>query len=285
MAFTYGVARGLYSNEAGQGSAPIAHATSKTKYSVEEGFVSILEPFIDTIIICTLTGLVILSSGVWTEKFTNSFEKTSMYIVQGSLDEKKDGKEILNFLSGNNSSLKNFTGELNIKSGRILENVTILNNRSIAEEVIVNKNGIPFSGKVKIINNELDGNFEFVGKSLVKSAVLTRKAFNKGFFGSYGEYIVSIGLLLFAFSTVITWAYYGDRCTAYLFGESSIIYYRVLYIFAFFVAGSGYLDTEIIWNFALITVAASTLPNLISIFLLRNKMKILISSYNEKSDG
>ena len=285
LAFTYGVARGLYSNEAGQGSAPIAHATSKTKHSVEEGFVSILEPFIDTIIICTLTGLVILSSGVWTEKFTNSFEKTSMYIVQGSLDEKKDGKEILNFLSGNNSSLKNFTGELNIKSGRILENVTILNNRSIAEEVIVNKSGRPFSGKVRITNNELDGNFEFVGKSLVKSAVLTSKAFNKGFFGSYGEYIVSIGLLLFAFSTVITWAYYGDRCTAYLFGESSIIYYRVLYIFAFFVAGSGYLDTEIIWNFALITVAASTLPNLISIFLLRNEMKILISSYNEKSDG
>ena len=97
----------------------------------------------------------------------------------------KDGKEILKFLSGNNSSLKFFTGELNINSGKILENVTILNNRSIAEEVIVNKNGIPFSGKVKIINNELDGNFEFVGKSLVKSAVLTSKAFNKGFFGSY----------------------------------------------------------------------------------------------------
>ena len=285
LAFTYGVARGLYSNEAGQGSAPIAHATSKTKHSVEEGFVSILEPFIDTIIICTLTGLVILSSGVWTEKFTNNFEKTSMYILQGSLDEKKDGKEILKFLSGDNSSLKNFTGELNIISGRILENVTILNNRSIAEEVIVNKNGIPFSGKAKIINNELDGNFEFVGKSLVKSAILTSKAFNRGFFGSYGEYIVSIGLLLFAFSTVITWAYYGDRCTAYLFGESSIIYYRVLYIFAFFVAGSGYLDTEIIWNFALITVAASTLPNLVSIFLLRNEMKTLISSYKQKSDG
>ena len=284
LAFTYGVARGLYSNEAGQGSAPIAHATSKTKYSVEEGFVSILEPFIDTIIICTLTGLVILSSGVWTEKFTNSFEKTSMYFISGSLDEKKDGKEILSFLSGNDSSLEIFSGELDIISGRIQESITILNNRSIAEDVIVYKDGKTFSGKVRIINNELDGNFEFVGKSLVKSAVLTSKAFNKGFFGSYGEYIVSIGLLLFAFSTVITWAYYGDRCTAYLFGESSIIYYRVLYIFAFFVAGSGYLDTEIIWNFALITVAASTLPNLISIFLLRNEMKNLISSYNEKSD-
>ena len=284
LAFTYGVARGLYSNEAGQGSAPIAHATSRTKHSVEEGFVSILEPFIDTIIICTLTGLVILSSGVWTEKFTNSFERTSMYVVNGNLEEKRDAKDILNFLSGENSPIKNFSGDLNITSGKIQNSVTILNNRSIAEEVIVNKDGVPFTGKIQVNNTEINSDFEFVGKSLVKSAVLTSKAFNKGFFGNYGEYIVSIGLLLFAFSTVITWAYYGDRCTAYLFGESSIIYYRILYILAFFIAGSGYIDTEIIWNFALITVAASTLPNLISIFLLRSEMKNLINSYNTKKN-
>ncbi len=284
LAFTYGVARGLYSNEAGQGSAPIAHATSRTKHSVEEGFVSILEPFIDTIIICTLTGLVILSSGVWTEKFINNFERTSMYVINGTLDEQRDGQDILNFLYGENSSLRNFSGDLNIISGEIQNSVTVINNRSIAEEVIVNKNGIPFTGKIRIINSEIDADYEFVGKSLVKSAVLTSKAFNKGFFGSYGEYIVSIGLLLFAFSTVITWAYYGDRCSAYLFGESSIIYYRILYILAFFIAGSGYIDTEIIWNFALITVAASTLPNLISIFLLRKEMQNLITSYNKSQD-
>ena len=284
LAFTYGVARGLYSNEAGQGSAPIAHATSRTKHSVEEGFVSILEPFIDTIIICTLTGLVILSSGVWTEKFNNSFERTSMYVVNGNLEEEKDGKDILNFLSGENSSLKSFSGELSVISGEIQNNVTILNNRSIAEEVTVNKNGLPYTGKIRINNSEFDTDYEFIGKSLVKSAVLTSKAFNKGFFGSYGEYIVSIGLLLFAFSTVITWAYYGDRCSAYLFGDSSVIYYRILYILAFFIAGSGYIDTEIIWNFALITVAASTLPNLISIFLLRSEMKRLITSYSNKTD-
>ncbi len=284
LAFTYGVARGLYSNEAGQGSAPIAHATSKTKHSIEEGFVSILEPFIDTLIICTLTGLVILSSGVWTEKFSNNFERTSMFIVNGSLEERNDGSEVLKFLSGENSSVKNFIGELNVQSGKISEEVTIINNRSIAEDVIILKDNIPFNGKLYIDEEEIDPSYQFKGKSLVKSAVLTSKAFNKGFFGSYGEYIVSIGLLLFAFSTVITWAYYGDRCTAYLFGESSVIYYRILYIFAFFVAGSGYLDTEIIWNFALITVAASTLPNLISIFLLREKMKNLISAYLSSSD-
>ena len=280
LAFTYGVARGLYSNEAGQGSAPIAHATSKTKHSVEEGFVSILEPFIDTLIICTLTGLVILSSGAWTEKFTNEFERSSMYVVNGSLDEKKDNVEILKLLSGEVSKLEEFSGELIVSSGKISNQISIINNRSIAEEVIIYKNNELFTGVINIKENTIDSSFKFVGKSLVKSAVLTSKAFNKGFFGNYGEFIVSIGLLLFAFSTVITWAYYGDRCTAYLFGESAIIYYRLLYIFAFFIAGSGYIDTEIIWNFALITVAASTLPNLISIFLLRRQMKDIISSYN-----
>lgn len=284
LAFTYGVARGLYSNEAGQGSAPIAHATSKTKHSVEEGFVSILEPFIDTLIICTLTGLVILSSGVWTEKFNNNFERSSMFVIEGAQEEKKDAIELLKFLSGESSSIKSFSGELVIKEGKILQDVTVINNRSIAEDVLVLKNNIPYTGTLKYQDNEFDSEFIFTGKSLVKSAVLTSKAFNKGFFGNYGEYIVSIGLLLFAFSTVITWAYYGDRCTAYLFGESSIIYYRLIYIFAFFIAGSGFLDTEIIWNFALITVAASTLPNLISIFLLRNKMKTLVSSY-QNSDN
>jgi len=207
-----------------------------------------------------------------------------MYIVNGDLEEKKDGKDIFNLLSGENSSLTYYSGDLDVILGKIQNPVTILNNRSIAEEVTVKRNGVPFTGKIRIENSEIGSDFEFEGKSLVKSAVLTSKAFNKGFFGNYGEYIVSIGLLLFAFSTVITWAYYGDRCSAYLFGESSIIYYRILYILAFFIAGSGYVDTEIIWNFALITVAASTLPNLISIFLLRNEMKSLINSYNDKAD-
>ena len=280
LAFTYGVARGLYSNEAGQGSAPIAHATSRTKHSVEEGFVSILEPFIDTLIICTLTGLVILSSGVWTDKFTNNFEKTSMFLVEGTLDENQDAQEILNFLSGNDSTVKSFSGNLNVESGKIINNVTVINNRSIAEDVVIMKNNLPYTGLIEV-SDKIGIEYDVVGKSLVKSAVLTSKAFNKGFFGNYGEFIVSIGLLLFAFSTVITWAYYGDRCTAYLFGEGAIIYYRVIYVFAFFIAGSGFIDTEIIWNFALITVAASTLPNLISMFLLRDKMKKIIEDYKD----
>ena len=79
FAFNRGVNRGLFSNEAGQGSAPIAHAAAKAHEPVSEGMVAILEPFIDTIVICTVTGLVLLSSGAWNTKYENSFESADLF--------------------------------------------------------------------------------------------------------------------------------------------------------------------------------------------------------------
>ena len=279
-AFTYGVARGLYSNEAGQGSSPIVHATSNTEQSIEEGFVSILEPFVDTLIICTLTGLVILASGVWTEKYENEFERTSTYYISPEDSSKEIDEQINAYTDCRDKNIKCYEGELTVQDGILQSKNVIFHNRSIAENVLFFKNNELLSGQILIENGLLksDG-ITLTGYSLVKSAVLTSKAFNKGFFGSYGEYIVSIGLLLFAFSTMITWSYYGDRCTLYLFGKEALIYYRVLYLVAMFIAGSGLIDTEIIWNFALITVAASTLPNLIGMFLLRKEMKLILKDY------
>ena len=279
-AFTYGVARGLYSNEAGQGSSPIVHATSNTEQSIEEGFVSILEPFVDTLIICTLTGLVILASGVWTEKYENEFERTSTYYISPEDSSKEIDEQINAYTDCRDKNIKCYEGELTVQDGILQSKNVIFHNRSIAENVLFFKNNEFLSGQILIENGLLksDG-ITLTGHSLVKSAVLTSKAFNKGFFGSYGEYIVSIGLLLFAFSTMITWSYYGDRCTLYLFGKEALIYYRVLYLVAMFIAGSGLIDTEIIWNFALITVAASTLPNLIGMFLLRKEMKLILKNY------
>ena len=279
-AFTYGVARGLYSNEAGQGSSPIVHATSNTEQSIEEGFVSILEPFVDTLIICTLTGLVILASGVWTEKYENEFERTSTYYISPEDSSKEIDEQINAYTDCRDKNIKCYEGELTVQDGILQSKNVIFHNRSIAENVLFFKNNELLSGQILIENGLLksDG-ITLTGYSLVKSAVLTSKAFNKGFFGSYGEYIVSIGLLLFAFSTMITWSYYGDRCTLYLFGKEALIYYRVLYLVAMFIAGSGLIDTEIIWNFALITVAASTLPNLIGMFLLRKEMKLILKNY------
>ncbi len=90
FAFTFnmGVNRGLFSNEAGQGSAPIAHSAAKAHEPVSEGMVAILEPFIDTIIICSLTGLVLLSSGVWNEKIYNRFEEADLRILSGTYHRK-----------------------------------------------------------------------------------------------------------------------------------------------------------------------------------------------------
>jgi Na+/alanine symporter len=222
-ALTRGVNRGLYSNEAGQGSAPIAHASSKTENPIEEGMVSILEPFIDTIIICTLTGLVILSSGVWNQKFENKFEASAMVFVDGSFVEtsQEDASLLRDYYYGNNSNIE-YTGTLNVTDGKInLEKVTLLHNRSIAENTIIylSKDNSLFSGVLEIEGGKITniGDFALRGESLLLGADLTGKAFTKSIFGDFGQYIVAIGLLLFAFSTVIAWSYYGDRATVHLF--------------------------------------------------------------------
>ena len=109
MSLKLGVARGLYSNEAGQGSSPIAHASAKAEHSVEQGMVSILEPFIDTIVVCSVTALVILSSGAWTQKYDNTFERSSMAIFEGSYAESnsKDVEELGKYIL----DARNFTSD------------------------------------------------------------------------------------------------------------------------------------------------------------------------------
>jgi AGCS family alanine or glycine:cation symporter len=281
-AFTVGVGRGLFSNEAGQGSAPIAHASAKGHEPVSEGMVAILEPFIDTVIICTITGLTLLSSGVWQEKHLNDFAVTDMSILADvgySDNVKEDRVALKEHLSGENP-LPVFTGMLQVENGKIMNNVTVIHARSVAEEIIVNESfgGAPLTGEVEVSKGKpTDGSISFYGKSLIHSVPLTAIAFTKGWFGDYGQYIVSIGILLFAFSTAISWSYYGDRAMTFLWGSSSVKYYRILYVAGFFIAAIA--DTTIIWTVAAIAIAVMTLPNLIGIFLLRKDMKSTIAAY------
>ncbi|WP_420317729.1 alanine/glycine:cation symporter family protein [Ekhidna sp.] len=279
FAFNKGVGRGLFSNEAGQGSAPIAHAAAKGHEPVSEGFVAILEPFIDTIVICTVTALVLLSSGVWNEKLSNEFDYTDMSIVEGIYSDATDaGKQELYGHISQTNALPLFNGSLNVVDGEILNEVSIINARSLAEEVSILKNGEPVTGAVNIINGKPESlELVFQGKSLVHSAPLTAEAFTRSFFGESGKYIVSIGLLLFAFSTAISWSYYGDRAMTYLFGPKSVKYYRLVYVVAFFIA--SFADTTIIWTLSGITIAVMTLPNLFGILMLRKDMKQTIAEY------
>jgi AGCS family alanine or glycine:cation symporter len=280
FAFNRGVNRGLFSNEAGQGSAPIAHAAARAHEPVSEGLVALLEPFIDTIIICSLTGLVLLSSGVWTEKFDNKFQDTDMVVLNGTYDEtnESDVEKLHLYLIGK-SDIPVFTGNLNVMEGVIQNQPTIINSRSVAEDVKVWLNNQPFSGNIQINNGKLasQSGISITGMSLMHSAPLTTIAFTRSWFGDYGKYIVAIGLLLFAFSTAISWSYYGDRAITYLFGSSKVIYFHITYVIGFFIA--SFTDTTIIWTFSGITIALMTIPNLFGILSLAKEMKREVKSF------
>lgn len=285
FAFNRGVNRGLYSNEAGQGSAPIAHAAAKAHEPVSEGMVAILEPFIDTIIICFLTGLVLLSSGVWNEKHQNTFQSADMVILSNYYSESNpaDKKEVFNYISGHNDN-DAFTGTLTVVNGKITDSITVINARSIAENVSVNCQNQPYNGIIPVINGVPNlvpegKSIEISGESLLHSAPLTTAAFTRSFLGDWGKYIVAIGLLLFAFSTAISWSYYGDRAMTFLLGTKSVLYYRIFYVIAFFIA--SFTDTTIIWTFSGITIAMMTLPNLFGIIRLRKDMKQTVKEYWE----
>ena len=282
-AFNRGVNRGLFSNEAGQGSAPIAHAAAKTKEPASEGMVSLLEPFIDTIIICTITGLVILSSGVWKEKHENVFDRSDMIFVAGEYSDKADDDkfQLYGFLnSTGDSDVKPYTGPISVVNGTaVTSGYTLINARSIAEDVqYLVGNEDPYTGTLQIKDGKpLKQNLIVKGKSLVHSATLTTIAFTRGWFGDFGQYIVSVGLLLFAFSTAIAWSYYGDRAMTYLLGPRSIMPYRVIYVAGFVWA--SFSDTTLVWALSAVAIVVMTLPNLFGIVLLSKEMKQTVDQY------
>lgn len=290
LAMQKGVARGAFSNEAGQGSSPIAHASSKTEDPIEEGIVSILEPFIDTLVVCTITALVILSSGAWSEKHQNNFDKTSTTFISGAYSEDKpeDVNQLRYFINNLESEVQTFTGTVMVNNGVITDStdqaVTIIHKKSIAEDVVIYTNNPigestnRYEGSINIDDGVISTNgLSLSGKSLVHSAELTAVAFKSGVLGVYGGYIVALGLLLFAFSTAIAWSYYGDRSAAYVFGEKSVFWYRLVYVACFFMA--AIIDTEVVWNLAYIIGPLVTIPNIIALIILRKEMKSMSDSY------
>jgi|TARA_Y100001001_G_scaffold161625_1_gene186405 AGCS family alanine or glycine:cation symporter len=170
MAMRFGIARGVFSNEAGLGSAPIAHAAAQTNNPIRQGTVAMLGTFIDTIIICSITGLVIMVTGAW-------------------------------------------------QSG---------------------ENGAPLSAL----------------------------AFSQGLPGGWGQYIVSIGLAVFAFTTIIGWSFYSEKCTQFLFGERSNLPFRLLWIIAIPLGTLPGIDLNSLWLVADTLNAMMAIPNLIALLLL-----------------
>ncbi len=282
-AFNKGVNRGLFSNEAGQGSAPIAHAAARADEPVSEGMVSLLEPFIDTLVICTLTGLVILSSGVWRDKFDNDFAVSDTEYLAGVYSDADPShvEALRNHLAGSAAeAVVAASGRFQVVAGRLTTGgVTVLHNRSVAEDVVFHIDGEPYTGTITIEDGALaEETVSVRGKSLLHSVPLTAEAFKRSFLGDYGQYAVTLGLVLFAFSTAIAWSYYGDRAVTYLFGSTvAVMPYRVAYVVAFFLA--TIMDTSLVWLISAVTLALMALPNLFGIVLLSREMKASVRDY------
>ena len=280
-AFTQGVNRGIFSNEAGQGSAPIAHASAKSNHPVPEGLVSLLEPFIDTLIICTITGLAILSSGAWHDKFETDFSAVNTYFVEGAYheDSPEHVSQVAAFLQDRDGhGVTELTAELNVVDGSFTDNgFTVLHNRSIGTDVFVSEDGSPFTGVLTVVEGEVESDVDIRGKSLVHSVDLTVEAFKRGLFGDAGQYAVTISLVLFAFSTALAWSYYGDRAILYLLGSKWLLPYRLFYCAAFFVA--SFMDTALVWKITAVIIVLMALPNLIGISLLSKEMKETVQDF------
>ncbi len=280
FAFNRGVNRGLFSNEAGQGSAPIAHSAARAHEPVSEGLVALLEPFIDTIIICSLTGITLLASGVWNQKYENTFQMADMQVLSGIYaDETPAQKEVLGAHINGDKTLVLYSGDLHIVDGYIQDSVSVIHSRSLAEDVLVYKEGEFYTGNIAVKNGALkvNGGITLKGNSLIHSAPLTAVAFTQSWLGNWGQYIVAIGLLLFAFSTAISWSYYGSRAVIFLFGVKGVKYYRIVYVIGFFIA--SFTDTTIIWTLSGITIALMTIPNLVGLLLLHKEMKTEVSKF------
>lgn len=166
-AIRYGIARGVFSNESGLGSAPIAAAAAKTSDPVKQALVSMTQTFIDTLVVCTMTALIILMAPIWTTGAS--------------------------------------AGDLTLKS------------------------------------------FEY-------------------FLGDYGSFVVILATILFGYSTILGWSYYGERAFEYIFGEKSISIYRV--VFVSFVLVGAMLELKLVWNFSDLANGLMAIPNLIGLLLL-----------------
>ena len=284
LTMMWGIKRALFSNEAGMGSAPIAHAAAKTEEPVREGTVAMLGPFVDTLVVCTLTGLVILITGVWDKK---KMDQVPLDLNKVTVLQAKDS----DFYDSENESqpmaeMPFYQGEVKIIDG-ISPLVYVLNDGIVEKPALIH-NGIPYTGTIQILDRlVLDKSkqplhLQLQGYMLQNSSALTAWAFHKGFgrFGNIGNLIVTFCVFLFALSTMISWSYYGDRCVEYLAGVKYVLLYRIAYIF--FVYLGAVLALETVWAYGDMALGLMTVPNLIAVLLLSPKVAELSRHYFKK---
>ena len=295
---TWGVKRGLFSNESGLGSAPIVHAAARTDEPVREGVVAMLGPFVDTLVVCSITGLVILTTGVWSQKQVQKLavtEQSSLTAIVAGARVHRDGVVRRGDIA---------SGTFRVAAGRPEGFGLVRDNGTVDDmEILVGAHALdtsgaaPFTGTVRIpadaqgdfalaaFRNEkgrrVDASRVWIeGRALQNGSPLTSWAFQKGLgrlAGNHGNFLVTIAVFLFALSTAISASYYGDRATQYLFGDRWILPYRILFC-AMQLIGAVY-SLELVWTFSDIALAFMAVPNLIAILLLTGVVRKMTLAY------
>jgi AGCS family alanine or glycine:cation symporter len=260
----WGVKRGLFSNEAGQGSAPIAHAAAKTDQPIREGVVAMLGPFIDTLVICSMTGLAIVITGVWSDhRFQEGALGDCSAHVAPMAPARGDAV----------AEATPLTGAFEVRDGALRGAALSITDGFVLDALIVDGAGVPWNGTLRATDGTLEDPgtpLSYRGDCLRNSSALTTWAFESEL-GAVGQWIVTISVFLFALSTTISWSYYGDRCAEYLFGIGSVRTYRWLY--TGFVFLGAILALEVVWAYGDLALGLMAAPNLIAIFVLSGKVK------------
>ncbi|MFL2538691.1 MAG: alanine/glycine:cation symporter family protein [Candidatus Rariloculaceae bacterium] len=243
-AFLFGMKRALFSNEAGQGTSPIAHSAAKTDEPVREAMVAGLEPFIDTIVVCTFTALVILSTGVWNRApeaqldtlptfsliDSDSWVLETVTAPQRINDDWSEGDIVFiivnadaNPQSGNNSHRL---------EGRVVE---MIDEDSLSSGLFILWDQLSSESRPTI--NETGIYATYVG------ATLTAKAFDSVIPG-LGKWLITLAVWLFAISTMISWSYYGEQGVVFLFGDRMVLTYKFIYCALIIIATWGFIESD-----------------------------------------
>jgi alanine or glycine:cation symporter, AGCS family len=272
LTMMWGVRRGLFSNEAGQGSSPIAHAASKTDEPVSEGTVAYLGPFIDTIIICTMTGLVIIMSGAWDDRVPMAMpvERGEWQWVE--VDETGRARtvtppDVVRFQDGAPA-----TGPV-----QVAYNHVAIDQLFRDPELTVPFTGQIESGTAAAVTVEGERLSTLYGSTVQVGAPLTMLGFRYGLPGDWGQYIVLMGVLLFAISTSIAWSYYGDRCATYLFGRRAVLPYKIVFVLMHFVG--AVIPLTVVWELGDVFLGIVIIPNLIALIFLSGKVVEMKDDY------
>ena len=277
----WGVRRGLFSNEAGQGSAPIAHAAAKTNEPVSEGVVALLEPFIDTIVICSFTGLVIILTGTYSERFP-----TEITLGGGDITYTAQTAESRYEGVGAPDEIVIIEGahlQAGVGDPLVSWHEAPVNRLYVDEAQTQLFTGTVFPQLGTAVNaSGLDTLSSLYGDAVENAAPLTAAAFREGLapLGDWGHLIVVFGVLLFGISTAISWSYYGDRCAHYLFGQSALLPYKVLFLTAHFLGAM--LPLAVVWALGDVALAIVIWPNLIALIFLAPTVVEETRSYFER---